>query len=348
MKILIVRTDRIGDVVLSLPLAEILKEKIPDCEINFMPRESIKELIYNQPYIDRVITYNSQGLSKSIRILKKERYDIAFLLFPSFSLSLMLFLARIPQRIGTGFRWYSFLLNQRIYEHRLPSEKHEVEYNLGLLRKLDISESVKKPKLYVDIDEKLSATQFLKNIGIDSDSFIVVHSGSGGSSLSWPEQNYKKLVTLLSKELGYQIVLSGTEEEFVKTERLREGCDWKVVNIAGKTNLRELAAVISLAQIFISSSTGPMHIASAVDTKVIAFFPPSRVNRKTRWGPLNTSLVFEPPVPYCERCIKEKCKYYNCLSLITPESVMEGIKNWKTKRRHEDTKAQRIQKNKYS
>lgn len=331
MKILIVRTDRIGDVVLSLPLVEVLKKRFPDCEINFMSRESIIELINNQPDIDRVITYNSQGLSKSIRILKKERYDVAFLLFPSFSLSLMLFLSRIPKRIGTGFRWYSFLLNQRVYEHRLPSEKHEVEYNLGLLRKLDIRESIKKPKLYVDIEEKRNATQFLKNIGIDSDNFIVVHPGSGGSGLSWPEENYKKLVTLLSKELGYRIVLSGTEKEIVKAERIREECDGKVVNIAGKTNLRELAAIISLAHIFISSSTGPMHIASAVDTKVIAFFPPSRVNRKTRWGPLNTSLVFEPPVPYCERCVREKCRYYNCLSLITPESVIEGIKNWKTK-----------------
>lgn len=331
MNILIIRTDRIGDVVLSLPLAEILKEKFPDSTINFMLSEPTIELVKNQPYIDSVITYNHQGLTKNIKILKKERFDIALLLFPSFSLSLTLFLARIPQRIGTGFRWYSFLLNRRIYEHRRRSEKHEVEYNLGLLRTLGITESIKTPKLYVDKEEKTRALSFLRKIGIDSKTFIVVHPGSGGSTLSWPEENYKRLIKLLRKEQGYHIVLSGTKKEYQKAERIREGCDAKVVNIAGKTNLRKITAIISLARMFISNSTGPMHIASAVETNVVAFFPPSRVNRKRRWGPLSTALVFEPPVPYCKRCIKEKCEYYNCLSLISPEEVMEKLQNWKTK-----------------
>ncbi|MCK4233864.1 glycosyltransferase family 9 protein, partial [candidate division WOR-3 bacterium] len=228
-----------------------------------------------------------------------------------------------------GFRWYSFLMNKRLYEHRHTSEKHELEYNLGLLRKLGIIEPVRKPKLYVDREEDKKATSFLKNIGFDSKQFIVVHPGSGGSTLEWPEENFKRLVNLLSKKSGYQILLTGTKKEYSKAERIREGCNGNVVNMAGKTNLRELMTIISQAQLFIGNSTGPMHIATAVDTNVIAFFPPSRVNRKKRWGPLSHALVFEPPVPYCKRCIRDKCQYYNCLSLISPEDVMEKLLNWK-------------------
>ena len=177
-------------------------------------------------------------------------------------------------------------------------------------------------------------------MGIDSQRFIVVHPGSGGSTLAWPEGNFKRLIKLIRGELGYQILITGNEKEYAEVERIRDGCDENVVNIAGKTSLRELAAIISLAQFFIGNSTGPMHIASAVDTKVVTFFPPSLVNRKTRWAPLSNALVFEPPVPYCKRCIREKCPYYNCLSLISPEEVMKKIMVFHN-RNHRDTETQR-------
>lgn len=331
MKILISRTDRIGDVILSLPLAEILKERYPDSEIDFMLRKPMQNLIEHQPYIDRVIPYNTQGMKKNLNTLKNGKFDIAFLLFPTFSLSLLLYLAHIPKRIGTGFRWYSFLLNQRVYEHRHIATKHEVEYNLALLKKIGITASIKKPRLYVNQNEKREARSFLKNIGIDSKNFIVVHPGSGGSTISWPIENYEKFIKLIRNKLGFQVVLSGIKEEYAQVERIKEEYDKNVANIAGKTNLRGLTAIISLARIFIGNSTGPMHIAAAVGTKVVAFFPPSRVNRKTRWGPLSNALIFEPPVPYCSRCIKERCPYYNCLSLITPEEVMKKIQNWAVK-----------------
>ena len=328
MKILIIRTDRIGDVVLSLPLGEILKERFPESEIYYMLKESTSELVKHQPYIDKTISFNNNGLRRNIKMLSKEQFDVAILLYPTFSLSLILFLSHIPERIGTGFRWYSFLLNKRTYEHRHTSEKHELQYNLRLLKKMGITTGIKIPKLFLTEKEKSSALSFLSDNGIDSKRFIVVHPGSGGSTLSWPEENFKILVKLMQKEFNYHIVLTGTKNEYEKNNRIREGCDTEIVNIAGKTNLRELMAIISLAQLFISNSTGPMHIATAVDTNVIAFFPPSRANRKKRWGPLSHALVFEPPVPYCKRCIRDKCQYYNCLSLISPEDVMEKFLNW--------------------
>jgi heptosyltransferase-3 len=328
MKILVSRTDRIGDVVLSLPVVETLKKSFPNSETYFLSSESTRPLIENQPYIDRVITLNGATLTGDISFLKNEELDIAVVLFPTFLISLKLFLAHIPIRIGTGFRWYSFLFNRKIFEHRRFSEKHEMEYNLNLIKKIGVKKNVKKPNLYIDNKVKKRAKSILQNAGVDTNNFIVVHPGSGGSSLTYPEKNYKILLKLLTQKFDFYIVLTGTRNEYSKVEHIISGLNKKIVNLSGKTDLKELAAVISLARLFIGSSTGPMHIASGVDTKVVAFFPPSRVNRKTRWGPLSDSLIFEPPVPYCEKCINEKCPYYNCLSLISPLEVADKIEEW--------------------
>lgn len=329
MRILISRTDKIGDVVLSLPVAQTLKAHFPDSEISYLVRQPLVHLVQQQPYIDHVIPYNNRGFMKSVRMLKHERFDIAFLLYPGFSLSLMFFCARIPKRIGTGYRWYSLFLNRRVYEHRKLSDKHEIEYNLRLLMPLGIKESLKAPALIVSEEMLHAAAALLKEKGIDNKEFIVIHPGSGGSTLSWPLIHFKKLIRLVLEETRYSIVLSGTKQEYEQSETIRDGYNGRVINFSGLTNLSELAGIIARAKLFIGNSTGPMHIASAVKTDVVAFFPPSRINRKTRWRPLTTSLVFEPPVPECKRCLLGQCKHYNCLSLISPEVVMERIKNWK-------------------
>lgn len=328
MKFLIIRTDRIGDVILALPVAQTIKERVNDAEIHMMVREPITELVVDQPFLDRIIPYNNKGIRKVFRALRKEHFDVAILLHPTLSLSFSLFLARIPQRIGTGFRWYSFLLNRRIYEHRHTSEKHEVSYNLGLLQPLGIEQNHKEPRLAIPEKAHNHAKSLLDSYGIDWTHFIVVHPGSGGSTLPLPEQSYQQLVSLLAGRTDFSMVLTGTADEREKAERIHRKVKGRIVNIAGKTTLKELASIISLARLFISNSTGPMHIASATQTPVVAFFPPSRVNRKTRWAPLTASLIFEPPVPGCARCIGERCGYYNCMTRIDPKKVFEKIKEW--------------------
>lgn len=328
MKFLIARTDRIGDVVLALPIAEVLKEKFPDCEVDFMVSGRVRKLLEHQPHIDGIITYNNDGVKETVKMLKEEQFDIAILVHPTLRIALSVFLSHIPKRVGTGYRWFSFLLNRRVYEHRQPSLKHEVEYNLGLLKAIGVTRTTKKPLIFVKETEKKRAIDFLKSCGVDTDNFIVVHPGSGGSTLSYPEKNFKRLIKLIRERLGYNVVITGGKMERKKAESIMEGCGSGVVNIAGRTDLRELAAIISLTRMFISIGTGPMHIASAVNTRVVAFFPPSRVTRKMRWRPLSDAIIFEPPVPYCNRCIGERCKYYNCLSLISPEEVVERIKEW--------------------
>jgi ADP-heptose:LPS heptosyltransferase len=328
MKLLIIRTDKIGDVILSLPVAQTIRASVPDAEIHMMVAEPITDLLSEQPFIDGIIPYHNKGIRNVTRILRNGHYDTAILLHPTFPLSLELFCARIPRRIGTGYRWYSFLMNNRIFEHRRSSEKHEIEYNLGLLKPLGIAQIKKQPVLSISPEMKERAKRMLGSAGIDWRNFILIHPGSGGSTLPLPEQSYKQLVSLLVRRADSGLVLTGSIDEKEATERVREGIEERAITMAGKTTISELAGIISLARLFIGNSTGPMHIASATGIPIVAFFPPSRANRKTRWAPLTPSLIFEPPVPHCRRCIREQCAHFNCMTLIEPEGVFEKIEKW--------------------
>jgi len=139
--LLIVRTDRIGDVILSLPLAGIVKKNYPDCRITFLLREYTKPLAENHPHIDEIMILKSENnkliYRENIKQIKSKKFDACIIVNPDFSISLMLYLSNIKIRIGTGFRLYSFLFNRKVYEHRKYGEKHELEYNVNLLKEIE-------------------------------------------------------------------------------------------------------------------------------------------------------------------------------------------------------------------
>ncbi|MCH7516255.1 MAG: glycosyltransferase family 9 protein [Bacteroidetes bacterium] len=144
--ILIIRTDRIGDVILSLPLAALIKKHFPECKVSFLLKEYAKDLVGDHPYIDDVlILQESNGripIFKNVNRLKSNFFDASIIVYPTFITALIVFLSRIMFRIGSGYRWYSFLFNKRIYEHRKYAEKHELEFNVNLLQTFGIIESI--------------------------------------------------------------------------------------------------------------------------------------------------------------------------------------------------------------
>ena len=144
--LLIVRTDRIGDVVLSLPLAELVKRHFPHCKVTYLLREYTKCLAQEHPFIDSILLLKESNgkvpIKDNYRELQKYNFDSCLIVYPTFQTALIAFLSRIKNRIGTGYRWYSFLLNHKIYEHRKYAERHELEYNVNLLKAFGIDEKV--------------------------------------------------------------------------------------------------------------------------------------------------------------------------------------------------------------
>ena len=326
-KILIVRTDRIGDVVLTLPAASLVKKKYPEVKIVFMVREYTSSLVRDHKHIDEIIIYDEEkNFFSQLKEIKKTGFDSALLVHPQLRLALLLYLAGIKNRIGTGFRWYSFLFNKKLYEHRKYGTKHELLHNLDLLKffgiKADADEANAEFNIPVSGDSSKKIREVFKKYKVDKTKpVVIIHPGSGGSAIDFPAGGFKKLILLLS-ELDVELILTGSEME---VELCREISSAKTKNFAGKFNLEELTALINEADIFISNSTGPLHIAAALGKFVVGFYPDFPSVSPVRWGPFTKrKLIFTPA---CGHQSGKQCEELNCMRSISVEYVFEKLKN---------------------
>lgn len=328
--VLIVRTDRIGDVVLTLPMVPALHAKFPGRRISMLLRSYTQELVDGFAGLDSILTYDDSGKPKPysalVSELRQRRFDLVFVVHPTFRLALLMFLARIPIRVGTGYRWYSFLFNRRVFEHRKTAEKHEAEYNLSLLRAVGCDvRGVPSISLGISEDARDAAAQGARRVGTQmSSKLVVLHPGSGGSARDWSARNFGDLARALTKD-GFSVTVTGSSSERSLVDEVVRMSGGTATALAGIFSLKELAAFISSARLFVSNSTGPLHIAAVVGAPVIAFYPPIRECSPLRWGPLtDKKTVFVADNGLCERCKGGPCQGNDCMDQITVDRVLEA------------------------
>jgi heptosyltransferase III len=329
--ILVVRTDRIGDVVLTLPVVDVLRRAYPDSTISFLARAYTKDILVGQEGIDAILSYDEPKAKSFFQMLSKLRnakFDLAVVAFPRFRIALLLWLAGVKTRVGTGYRWYSILFSKRVFEHRKTAEKHEFEYDLSLLRHLglvvptSIRPNITIPKRAVEIAEEERRRLRLS----DQESFVIIHPGSGGSARDWSPSNFSALATEL-RGAGLQVVVTGAQGEERLVDRVLSGTHGTVKSSVGRLGLKELAAFIRSADLFVSNSTGPLHIAAAVGTPVIGFYPPIRACSPERWGPVTEKkVVFVPDRLKCELCRGGPCRGSVCMDQIRVGQVVDAAK----------------------
>lgn len=332
--ILIVRTDRVGDVALTFPIIYLLKKNIPNSNIFFMVTEYTKDLLEYDQNIKKLIILDKSFI-KNYLILKKNKIDVAIVASPKFILALLFFLVGIPIRIGTAYRWYSFLFNKKHYEHRKYGNKHELEYNFNLLKELNlnIDYNISYPIAIMEKDK--SRVDSLVELSEKNIKLITVHPGSGGSALDLPLDKMKELLIEINKIKNVKICLTGLEKEAEHINQLNSSIDNKALCFINKLNLRELAYLIQKSKIFISNSTGPIHLAANVGTYIIGFYPPVKAMSVERWGPYTSKkFIFIPDKRYnsnylidgyCKKCKREKCKYYNCMKYLSIDDIIKKI-----------------------
>ncbi len=329
-KILIVRTDRIGDVVLSLPMITALRQSFPEARISFLAQDYTSRLLAGQPELDGVLLYRENNADKQfprlLRELRAEAFDAVVVAHPTLRIALLMFFAGIPIRIGTGYRWYSFLFNRRVYEHRKTAERHEAEYNLSLLRAIGCDASGSpQPKLHLDREAAVRVADICSRHELSMDDEIVVlHPGSGGSARDWPSERFGELAARLSAA-GYQIVITGSRSEQDLARKVVNVSGGQALSLGGEFSLDELAWFLQRARLFVSNSTGPLHIAAALGVPVVAFYPPILACSSRRWGPLAIHRhIFEPRAEDCPRCKGGPCQGDDCMRLISVEEVFNA------------------------
>lgn len=299
-KIVVSRTDKIGDVVLSLPTFKFLKERIPSAELTAHVSSYTYPLVKSSPYVDSIITReDDETISQTVKKFRSASADAILFLYPRPDLAIAAYISGIPIRAGTAFRWYSFLYNLRVREHRSDSIKSEAEYNLNIARSLLYEDEARSfpgnlnsNLLKVDPVAEQRVTQFLSDLNIKS--FIVVHPGSRGSAVDWPLENFSKLVSILAGEIGIPVILTGSDNERILCEKVRYE-NKEAINTAGIFSLSELIALLSKASLFVSNSTGPIHIASCTGTPVVGLYPNSKPMNPIRWAPIGNNKIILTP-----------------------------------------------------
>lgn len=324
MNVLIVRPDGIGDVIFSLPVATQLRQLVPDVTIGFLTSPVVAPLLEHHPDVDYVRTVRFTDPVRVLRRTFADGVDAAIFLKPFRRLMWAAWLAGVPIRVATGYRWYSLLANRRVYEHRSEFLKHESEYNVEMVRALGLSPRAVIPPTLVLTETEVKVGESRWS-GLPSPR-VVLHPG-GVSARRWPLEYYRDLAVELAKN-GCGVGLTGNDQEatefrhIVPSEQFPSG----VVNLMGKLSLREMMAVISHAQVIVSGATGPAHIAAALGVPTVSVFDPRRNNSPVRWKPLGTGVLLRPDVPTCDKCIGAACPFWDCLHQLTVAKV-EAIVN---------------------
>ncbi len=263
-KILLSRTDKLGDLVLAIPLATALKRD--GNYVGFLVRKYQAPLLEHHPDVDEIL------FIEKVKPRDLNNFDVFIDVFPRFKTALLAFRAGIKTRIGTAYRLWSFLYNRRVKLHRRPSVTHEYIYNFKLLEPLGNFEPV-KPRLFVTEEERKRARELLTGL---KRPIIAVHPLEGGTGPDVDISVYRQITEYLRAK-GINVIHIGQKKlESLKVDR----------DLGGETDLRILMAVISEVDLLISPSTGPMHIANALGTPTVSFFKGTGAVRPARWGPL--------------------------------------------------------------
>lgn len=318
----LIRNDALGDTLLALPVATALKRFDKELQVELVCRPAYMDLMRAHPDVDAVVGDPGGKARELARELRLRQYDAVIVLRPTPRNAWAAFRARIPVRVGTSYRAYSPLFNQPWHRHRKHNVRHEIEYNIEMAETL-LGCPLGNPQFYLSPppEEKGEAEAMLAREGIDRDKLIMaVHPGNRGSSLAWPVGHYVSLVQKL-REQDIQVVVSGIAEEKEITEQVAAVPG--VVDLTGRTTLGQLAWIYKYCDTIVSNSTGTLHLAAAVGTKVVGIYPAAKINSPTRWGPYGPGhKAFRGPVDNCPKCIGEECPVYNCLEMVPVKDVL--------------------------
>lgn len=317
-KVLIIRQGAIGDVVHTTNTFRSMKEAYPDIQIDYLTGPLPSQLLQNDSRLNRVIVLESKKYSYLLKLaaqLRKEHYDVIINLQPSVRFKFLSFIS-FPKKILTYKKTFKLHAVENFFRTAKKVFK-EIENPNDL--KLEIpQEIVEKVKAEIPCDKKLV--------------IINTQTGPVRHGRKWPMKNFKELALSLLEEYDCNILIAGSKEDVEKVKCF-ENLHPNIKIIAGKYNLLESAAVFSLADVFISGDTGPLHIACATDNPYcIGMYGAMPVQRTGPWGINHFAVSADLS---CSPCNKRKCKIKEyceteinpCMCAIKPEHILRVIKD---------------------
>lgn len=338
-RILVVQTQRLGDVLCTTPLYTALREQFPAAQITALVHRPFDRILEGNPDLDDVITYDRQSTHRTfaarfglIGELRRRQFDWVLSIHAASSVAMGLCLAGIPWRTCVwryGDRrkpHWARGFQQHVRQERDRGDRHEIEHNLDVLRKLGMQPRDLRMRVHVTEAEHAWAREWLREMGRDeSRPLAILHPGHGGGRQCWPVAHYSALVDQLTA-FGMQVGITGSGGERELVEQVAAGARAPSQKLAGGTSLHQLAAVLAQADVFVSVPTGPMHMAAAMQVPVVALYGPQDLEiDRTRFYPYGTAYrAVSSPIP-CPCPGHRQCSEPVCLKAITPSLAMEAV-----------------------
>ncbi len=323
-RILICRTDSIGDVVLTLPVAAVLKNHYPESEIYFLGRNYTKPVIESCNYINYFLSWDDflkQDEPSRVLKLKELNLDAVLHVFPRKEIVMLCKKALIPLRIGTTGRIYNWLgCNKRIALSRKNSDLHEAQLNIKLLKGFGIEENISLDQIpdYYGLNvPKIYPSELTQHL-LTPEFRVILHPKSKGSAREWGLPNFLELARILSSH-NIKVLLCGTSDEGILIKQECPEILTYTTDLTGKLSLQEYMSLISQSEALVAASTGPLHLAAALGKHAIGIYPPIRPMHPGRWAALGCNVKIFVLNKDCEDCRKGgKC---HCMEEIAPNDV---------------------------
>ncbi|TLT03570.1 glycosyltransferase family 9 protein [Aliarcobacter cibarius] len=274
MNLLITRHDKIGDFVVTLPLFKAIKEQYPKTKLTALVSKVNFEFAKEIGFIDEVILFDKNDLSKTQKEIKSKKFDASISAYIDIALGKLLFKSKIKKRVAPATKIAQLFFNKRVKQKRSRVEKTEWQYNLDLAK-----------KLFPDI--KLDFTRPLLNVNVEKEKKVIFHAGFGGSSdgnLSLDD--YINLARSI-KDSDYEIIFSFGPDDEKSKEYIKDKLDFEATIFDSKISLWKFTEFIASSNLFVSTSTGPMHLAGATNTKTLSFFGDTLFASSKRWATIS-------------------------------------------------------------
>lgn len=320
--ILIVRNDRLGDMLLALPTVSLLRSLYPSKNIHFWANPANADIIRCVSGIKQVVLSPDSWSPSVIDELKKLSIGRAYCFRATFANARALKQAGIPVRVGTSRRWYSCLFSNRINLSRRGSTLHEADLNLLMVDRNRTLSDAGFPSITVPVDVIETVNRLLIEHGVKNhERIITIHPGSGGSAREWPTLFFRELSDRLLRTKKIRVIVTGGSNEI---DKCREVANNHHPNLAGETSLLELTAIMLRSDLIIANSTGPLHLAVALGRKVLGLYPPVKDCLPGRWGPFrHPEWALKPDLPLCRKCKPGKVSSCACMDSLTPDTVFD-------------------------
>jgi heptosyltransferase II len=328
LKILIIEPNWLGDVIFTTPAFKAVKQSYPESFLAVVVAPRAAPILENNPYIDKIFKLDEKkeekGIFSKINFIKKIKpyqFDKAILFHRSFTKTLLIYLSRVKEIIGYGYKKRSMLLTRKIS----PLEKdsvHKQDYYLNVLEKSGLVITDKNCQIYLKDDEKEDIKKVVPQTNLLKNNYLIgLNPFSNWPPKNWPLYNYQKLIEKILYKYPNSIFFLTSKNKQKKLTLLASQFREKVIDLCGKTTLRQLACLYIHLDLVISGDSGPLHLAGAVGTKFIGIYGPTSPSCTKPINKAKGYILFKNdicPVP----CYQKNCPIqYRCIKKIKPNNV---------------------------